>query len=679
MNENKNNMIEFILDGKTVSAKPGETILSAAARHGVEIPTLCFNQKISKTTSCFVCVVKDKKTGKFLPSCSACPAPGQEIESGTEEVREMRRTALGLLLSEHTGDCEAPCTMACPAHANVEEYVRAGRNGDFLASLKIVKQRIPLPMSVGRVCPRFCEKDCRRNVLDGTPVSINDVKRIAADLFYETYMEDLPELTGKKVAIVGAGPAGFSAAYYLRLAGAASVIFEQQPEAGGMLRYGIPEFRLPKAVLRKELAHFEKMGGITVKVNQKLGRDFTLDDLRKDYDAVILAIGAWASGAMRIDGEELAQQGIVWLEAVAAKNWQDCANPGRTVVVGGGNTAMDCARTALRLGGDVTVVYRRTKSEMPASLVEIEEAEEEGIRFAYLTAPLSLQKDSVSGALSLTCKKMELGAPDASGRRTPVPVDGSDFVIPADTVIAAIGQKAVIPEGVPSDRYGIAADKDDLRIPGYENVYAAGDCTGGPATVVEALAAGRKAALAVLGEKTPYLFNVSRGHWRSLAKEDLVFLREVSGAERVKPDYIDMEQRKHSFDELFDSISAEKMSAEAERCIECSCTAKGECFLKKHATDYQVPPDMFCGEKPLSSVDVRHAAIIHDKQKCIRCGTCVKICGEVINRSLLALMKRGFQTTVQTAFGKELPSYCKDCGACIDACPVGALDWKMKR
>ena len=146
---------KFILDGKAVTAQPGETILAVAARNGIEIPTLCFNKKISKTTSCFVCVVKDVKTGKFLPSCSACPAPGQEIESSTDEVREMRRTALGLLLSEHTGDCEAPCTLACPAHANVEEYVRAGRKGDFLESLKIIKQRIPLPMSVGRVCPRF--------------------------------------------------------------------------------------------------------------------------------------------------------------------------------------------------------------------------------------------------------------------------------------------------------------------------------------------------------------------------------------------------------------------------------------------------------------------------------------------------------------------------------------------
>ncbi len=673
--------IKFILDGKEVSAQPGETILAVAARLGIEIPTLCFNKKISKTTSCFVCVVKDMKTGKFLPSCSACPAPGQIIDTSSDEVKDMRRTALGLLLSEHIGDCEAPCTLACPAHANVEEYVRAARKGDYLECLKIVKKRIPLPMSVGRVCPRFCEKDCRRNI-GGKPVSINDVKRIAADLFYDSYMEDLPELTGKKVAIIGAGPAGLSAAYYLRLEGIASVLFDKQPAPGGMLRYGIPEFRLPKATLDKELSHFTKMG-IEFRNNQTLDKDFTIESLEKDFDAVIVAVGSWASSAMRIEGEENACQGIAWLGGIAAAGWTG-KNPGRTIIVGGGNTAIDCCRTALRLGGVPTMVYRRTKNEMPANPVEIEEAEEEGIRFEYLTAPLKLTKNE-DGSLSLHCQRMELGAPDASGRRTPVPVPGSDFIITADTVISAIGQRTVVPPNMPSAKRGIDAKKEDLRVFADRPVFAAGDCVSGPATVVEALAAGRKAALSVADflagrpHTEPFLFNVSRGHWRNLAKEDLVYIRKVSEDERVKPDYISMEERKNSFKELFPSISSEKMSHEAERCIECSCTAKGECLLKKHSTKYCVAPDMFTGKKPISTVDVRHEYIIHDKQKCIRCGTCVKICSEVINRSLLALMKRGFNTQVQTAFGKELPSYCKDCGACVNECPVGALDWKEKK
>ena len=310
--------ISFIIDGKEIKAQPGETIRSAAVKAGIEIPALCANGKVSRTTSCFVCVVKDAKTGKFLPSCSAIPAPGQVIESDTDEVKDMRKTALGLLLSEHTGDCEAPCTLACPAHANVEEYVRAGRKGDFAKALSIIKERIPLPISIGRVCPRFCEQDCRKNIT-GEAVSINDFKRLAADLHYDSYKEELPECNGKKIAIVGGGPAGLSAAYYLRRSGYKSVILEQMPEAGGMLRYGIPEFRLPKDLLRKEIAHFVEMG-IEIRTNQKAGKDFTVADLQKEYDGVIIAVGSWSPSSLRIEGEDLAVQGIHFLEKIASKN-----------------------------------------------------------------------------------------------------------------------------------------------------------------------------------------------------------------------------------------------------------------------------------------------------------------------------------------------------------------------
>ena len=673
--------IKFILDGKTVTAAPGETILQAAKKIGVEIPALCTNGKVSRTTSCFVCVVKDKKTGRFLPSCSACPAEGQEIECDTEEVAEMRRTALGLLLSEHTGDCEAPCTMACPAHASVEEYVRAGRKGDFKEALRIIKERIPLPMSIGRVCPRFCEKDCRRNVT-GKPVSINDFKRLAADLYYDKYMEELPALNGKKIAVVGAGPAGLSSAYYLRRQGYDVKVFEREPKAGGMLRYGIPQFRLPKETLDRELAHFTQMG-IAFEFGKELGKDITVEGLSKDFDAVIVCVGSWSPSAMRIEGEEFAEQGIRWLEKLAKENYQG-RNPGRTVVVGGGNTAMDCARDAVRLGGEVTVLYRRTQKEMPAEQLEVNEAMEEGVKFSFLTAPLSLKKND-RGALILTSQKMELGEPDASGRRSPVPVPGSDFEMEVDTVIAAIGQRTKAPQGMEADKRGnVAASREELRC-GDGNVFAAGDCVSGPATVVEAVAAGRKAALAAMDfiegrpHVEPPVFNVSRGHWRSLSHDDLVFVRQDCKAERVKPEYIPLEERKTTFKELFPTIPAEKIQAEGERCIECSCTAKGECKLKKYSEKYQVKPDMFKGTKQVAAADTRHPHIIHDRMKCVKCGICVKTCSEIINRNLLAFMKRGFNTSVGTALNQGFPSYCKDCGACISECPVGALDWREKK
>ncbi|MCK4982374.1 MAG: FAD-dependent oxidoreductase, partial [Victivallaceae bacterium] len=522
--------IKFILDGKEVTAEPNKTIVNIATENGIHIPTLCHNEKVSRTTSCFVCVVKDAKTGRFLPSCSAYPVPGQEIDASSDEVKDMRKTALELLLSEHAGDCEAPCTMACPAHAMVEEYVRAGRDGDFLECLKILKKRIPLPMSIGRVCPRFCEKDCRKNVSD-KPVAINDFKRLAADMYYDEYMEELPELNGKKVGIVGAGPAGISTAYFLRLNGIESVIYDQMPKPGGMLRYGIPEYRLPKAILDKELAHFPKMGGIKFECNRKLGENLSMEELKKEFDAVAVTIGCWQPSSMRCEGEELAVQGIDFLQEIALNDWSG-ENPGKVIVVGGGNTAMDCLRTSVRLGSDdVNCFYRRTENEMPAEEIEIEEAKEEGVNFNFLTAPVKLRKEN--GKLILTCRKMKLGEPDASGRRRPVPIENSEYDTEADMVIAAIGQKTDAPGGVRTNRWGgIDVSEETYHL--EDHVFAAGDCVTGAATVVEGVAGGNKIADGIVdffshGLVKPcpeFTFNVSRGHWRSLEKDDLVYLKE---------------------------------------------------------------------------------------------------------------------------------------------------------
>ena len=672
--------ITFKIDGKDICAAPGRTILDIAQEYGISIPTLCHNQKISRTTSCFVCVVKDVKSGRFLPSCSACPSAGSDIDASSEEVREMRRTALNLLLSEHEGDCEAPCTIACPAHAKVEEYVRAGRNGDFLECLRIVKERIPLPMSIGRVCPRFCEKDCRKNV-SAKPVAINDFKRLAADMFYAEYMEELPELNSRRVAVVGAGPAGMSAAYYLRRLGIDVTVFDKMPKAGGMLRYGIPEYRLPKAILDKEFAHFQKMG-IKIECDRKLGGNLFMAQLKQEFDAIAVTIGCWKPGSMQCEGEELATQGIAWLEKLALNDWQG-ENPGKTIVLGGGNTAMDCLRTSVRLGsGDVSCFYRRTEKEMPAEEIEIQEAKEEGVKFNFLVAPIRLRSEN--GKLLLTCIRMKLGEPDASGRRRPVPVKDSEFDTEADTVIAAIGQKTDAPAELKTSKYGdIAVNQDSYHL--EDNIFAAGDCVTGAATVVEGVAGGRKIALGIFellsGEKQiqEKQINVSRGHWSSLAKDSLVYLRDnVSNDPRVPLDLITLDDRKNTFKEVSRTLPLEKMTSEGARCIECSCTAKSDCKLKKHSEAYGAAPDAIKGEKIRCGYDNRHPAIIHDRMKCIKCGICVKICRDVVNQNLLSQKKRGFSTIVETAYGKVLPDSCSSCGACVKECPVGALVWKIK-
>jgi len=674
--------IEFILDGKQVSAEPGQTILEVARANGIEIPTLCRDEKVSRTTSCFVCVVRDAKTGKFIPSCSACPAPNQEIDASSETVREMRRTALNLLLSEHTGDCEAPCTVACPAHASVEEYVKAGRDGDFLKSLQIIKKRIPLPMSIGRVCPRFCEKNCRRNVY-GKPVAINEFKRLAADLYYDTYMEDLPALSGKKVAIVGAGPAGLSCSYYLRLAGIEATVFDAMPKAGGMLRYGIPEYRLPKErILDRELAHYTQIG-VKFEFGRKLGDNLSLDELQKNFDAVVIAVGCWKGSGMHCPGDELSTIGIDFLRRVSESGYK-AENPGKVIVVGGGNTAMDCVRTSVRLGSpDVSCFYRRTEAEMPAEKLEIAEAREEGVNFTFLVAPVKLEKRG--DKLVLTCRKMELGEPDASGRRKPVEIPGSDYEVEADTVIAAIGQKSIIPTGIPANRFGYAdAPQGSAKL--ADKLYAAGDCLSGAATVVEAVAGGRFAAESI--ERDIYGMTVevdnpiyvSRGKWQHLKKSDLVFVRDhVSEAERAELKMISLNERKSTFKETTFTMEKEVVSAEGDRCIGCSCTDKAECKLRKHAAEYGCDPEKIKGARLPVSYDTRHPLIIQDRGKCIKCGVCVKTCAEVINRNLLGIKKRGFNTFIGTAFDQGFAGNCADCGASIEACPTGALDWRNKK
>ncbi len=670
------------IDGKEVEATTGQTILEVAEENGIEIPTLCYHEELSKTTSCYLCMVKDKNSGNFIPSCSAEIADGMDLDASSDEIFEMRQTALNLLLSEHSGDCEAPCSMACPAGLQIEEYLRAARKGDFLETLKIIKDKLPLPISIGRVCPRFCEEDCRRNVIDEDAVNINDVKRFAADMHYEDYLEELPELTDKKVAVVGAGPAGYTVAYYLRLKGIQTDLYDKMPKPGGMLRYGIPEYRLPKDILDTELAHFDKMGGIEVFCNQELGKDIELEELKDNYDAVALTIGSWTSRSMRTEGEELAEGGIEYLEDLALNEWQR-EDPGETIIIGGGNTAMDCARSTVRLTEDpVRVFYRRTAKQMPAEEIELKEAREEQVDFQFLTQPIKLREEN--GKKILTCIKMELGEKDASGRRKPIPIDGSEFEVEADTVIAAIGQSTDAPENVPTNRWGDVDAKDE-NYHVEDNIFSAGDCVTGPATVVEAIGAGRQTADSIeafLNGKEyekDYIINVSRGHWQDLTQDELVLVKEPVARERAALEYISEEKRVSTFAETNKTLTEEEVKKEAERCIECSCSYKDDCQLKDYSEEYRAHPEAMVGEKVRFEYDMRHPEIIRDPGKCIKCEACIKVCKEVVNEYLLEFKERGYYTRVGTEFGKPLPLDCTDCGECIDICPVGALDWKSKK
>jgi formate dehydrogenase major subunit len=678
------------LDGKEVEAREGETILKLARRMGVEVPALCYDPRLPPYASCFVCIVEVEGRRGPAPACATKVEEKMVIRTRTENVVKLRRMALELLLSNHHGDCVAPCAMACPAGIDVRAYLAEAARGRYADALRVIKERNPLPSVCGRICPHKCEESCRRHLVDD-PVGINQVKRFLADLDRQSTNPWKPKLAprnGKRVAILGAGPAGLSAAYYLVQKGYSPVLFESMPKAGGMLRYGIPDYRLPQDVLDAEIRGITDLG-VELRTGQSWGRDFHLDDLRaQGFSAIIAAVGAWSSQAMGVEGED--RPGI-WsgIEMLEKANQGQAISLGDNVaVVGGGNTAMDCARTALRLGSkSVSIVYRRSRKEMPANPEEIHEAEEEGVRFHFLTAPVSFPGE---GPVSfMRCVKMTLGEPDASGRRRPVPLAGSEADIPVDSVIAAIGQKVRWEKGFDADglkltRWGTPeADEATLRSVSHPDVFVCGDCFTGPATAVEAIGAGRKAALsahaALSGEKTDlstHPYNVSRGELKNLDKSEYAHHPKKR---RTQITVLPAETRARTYDEVSKTLDERTAVEETGRCLLCGCQEVGVCLVRRYAAEYGATGERFPGEKSKPGPVVEHPYIVRDPQKCILCSRCVRVCSELQGVGAIGLVGRGFVTQVSPSWSESLQKVdCKSCGQCIATCPAGALSARLR-
>ena len=472
----------------------------------------------------------------------------------------------------------APCVQTCPAGTNVQGYVALIKVGRYPEAVKLIMEKLPLPGTLGRVCPAPCETACRRADVD-TPVAIRDLKRFAADQV-DLASLPIPEIEDKseKVAIVGSGPAGLTVAYYLRLKGYQVTIFEALDQLGGMLRVGIPDYRLPPTILDNEINYLLKHG-IEVKTGVRFGPDLTVKDLKKKgFSAVFLGIGAHESLNMQIPGEENVQGIIDAVTLLRQINLGTRTAPGnQVIVIGGGNVAIDAARSVKRLGAQkVSVVYRRSEQEMPAYADEIKGAIEENVDILYLTAPVKIisENDRVTG---FECIKTELGPPDDSGRRRPVPVEGSEFVIPCDAVIPAIGQKIDVSwaDGQPDivltsqNRFKVNPHTLQTSLP---DVFAAGDAVTGPATIIEAIAAGHKAVEAIhryiqgesleeyekQQEEAPFPGN----EWKPIS-EDLEKQTRVSST-HLKPI-----ERVASFDEVDLNFNEDAARSEAARCVDC--------------------------------------------------------------------------------------------------------------